>query len=42
MTELINLIYVLIEKELLFKKVVLNDVEQEIFDKSDVFYRRNN
>ena len=31
------MIYVLIEKELLFEKVVSNDVEQEFFDESDVF-----
>ena len=37
MTELINLIYVLIEKDLLFKKVVLNNIEQELFDESNVF-----
>ena len=36
MTKLINLIYVLIEKELLFKKVVLNNVEQKSFDESNV------
>ena len=37
MTELISMIYVLIEKEFLFKKVVFNDIEQESFDKSNVF-----
>ena len=37
MIKFINLIYVLIEKELLFDKIVLNDVEQEIFDESNVF-----
>ena len=37
MTELINIIYVLIEKELLFKEIVFNDVEQELFDENDVF-----
>ena len=37
MTKLINMIYVLIEKELLFKKIVSNDVEQKFFDESDVF-----
>ena len=31
------MIYVLIKKELLFKKVVFNDVEQKLFDESDVF-----
>ena len=31
------MIYVLIEKELLFEEVVFNDVEQEFFDESDVF-----
>ena len=36
MIKLINLIYVLIEKEFLFKKVVSNDVEQESFDESNV------
>ena len=42
MIELINLIYVLIEKELLFKKVVLNNIEQELLDESNVFYCQNN
>ena len=37
MTELISMIYVLIEKKLLFEKVVFNDIEQESFDKNDVF-----
>ena len=36
-TELINMIYILIEKELLFKEIVFNDVEQELLDESDVF-----
>ena len=31
------MIYVLIEKELLFKKIVFNDVEQEFLDESNVF-----
>ena len=31
------MIYVLIEKKLLFKEIVFNDVEQEFFDESDVF-----
>ena len=31
------MIYVLIEKKLLFKKVVFNNVEQEFLDESDVF-----
>ena len=31
------MIYVLIEKKLLFEKVVFNDVEQESFNESDVF-----
>ena len=37
MTELINMIYVLIEKKLLSEEVVFNDVEQEFFDESNVF-----
>ena len=37
LTKLISLIYVLIKKELLFEKVVLNDVEQELFDESNAF-----
>ena len=36
MTELINMIYVLIEKEFLFEKVVFNDVEQKSLDENDV------
>ena len=30
------MIYVFIKKELLFKEIVFNDVEQELFDESDV------
>ena len=37
MTELISMIYILIEKKLLFKKIVFNNVEQKSFDESDVF-----
>ena len=37
MTKLINMIYALIEKELLFKKIVFNDVKQEFFDESNAF-----
>ena len=37
MTELISMIYVLIEKKLLSEEIVFNDVEQELFDESDVF-----
>ena len=36
MTELINLIYALIEKELLLQKIVLNDIKNS-FEKSNVF-----
>ena len=31
------MIYILIEKEFLFKKVVFNDVEQKLFDESNAF-----
>ena len=31
------MIYVLIEKELLFKKMIFNNVKQESFDESDAF-----
>ena len=31
------MIYVLIEKKLLFEKVVFNDIEQESFDENNVF-----
>ena len=37
MTELISMIYVLIEKELLREKIVFNDIEQKSFDESDAF-----
>ena len=37
MSELISKIYVLIEKELLFKKIVFNNVDQKFLDKSNVF-----
>ena len=37
MTELINIIYILIAKKLLFKKVVFNEIEQKSFNESDVF-----
>ena len=37
MIKLINIIYVLIEKEFLRKKVVFNDIKQELFDESNVF-----
>ena len=36
MTKLINLIYVLIEKELLSQEIVLNDIDENFFKKSDV------
>ena len=31
------MIYILIEKELLFKEVVFNNVEQKSFDENNVF-----
>ena len=37
MTELINLIYALIEKKLLFQEIVSNDIDENSFEKSDVF-----
>ena len=37
MTELVSLIYVLIEKELLFQEIVSNDIDENSFEKSDVF-----
>ena len=37
MTELISMIYVLIEKEFLFEKIVFNDIEQKLFDESNAF-----
>ena len=36
MTKLINLIYVLIEKELLFQKIVSNDIDENSFEENDV------
>ena len=37
MTELINLIYVLIKKELLFQEIVLNDIDENFLEENDVF-----
>ena len=38
MTRLINTIYVLIENKLLFKEIVFNNIEQEFFDESNIFF----
>ena len=37
MTKLISLIYTLIEKKFLFQKIVLNDIDENFFKKSNVF-----
>ena len=37
MTELINMIYALIEKKLIFQKIVSNDIEADFFEKNNAF-----
>ena len=37
MTELISIIYILIEKKFLREKVGFNNIKQKSFDESDVF-----